>query len=561
MLRILPVVLGVCLLINAFGDRKFDPAETDHLLRLLTQQPRRSWLPYGTIHARHLQYQEFENKITDSSEVIHFDGDRYNWVVTLNPSESLDMNRSSTIGPDGVQTPTEDFLMNRTNQYIWNGQKQVRYYIASGYAIVALGQETASSSLFGPPTAGIVPWGHGDCSLAVLRLNGPTVYELNGENGTTVLLEYTETKYRPSAQVRFVLDPSADYAVLSYSIENELALLRNTYSDYQQIGGFRVPRKIMIERFDKRTDPARLISYDDWNFEHIEFKQPAEAVFTADFAPGTVVELQPSQSLKTFMYHAPENQDIEPLLEDKISLLSDSALHPGNCATAAVRHLSRKYGRPIAAEKLHSLVSSDTQTTRLTDLKAALEEAGFECMAVTTDITSLGKFSNCTKIVHLPVNNHYVIVDRIEADSVWVIDLLNRQFYWKKELKEFMQEWTDGTALLVSDSPIDVPLDSRFIYLETAQLASITGGNFGTYSCTDKLQDSEHILCDLPVGFLCSGLYYKIYERYGCKEDRNGGTCVGKMMIGYESTHCINNMNDGCTITGIWQARNIRACK
>lgn len=560
MLRIVSLVLVAFLTINAFGDRKLDPAETDLLLQLLTEQPRESWLPYGTITARHLQYKEFENKITDSSETIHFNEGRYNWEVTLNPDESLDMNRASSIGPDGIQPPSEDFLMNQSNQYLWNGQKQVRYYKASGYAIVALGQETGTASLFGPPTAGIVPWGHGDCSLGVLRANAPSAYEVSEDGGTRIVLEYTETKYRPAAQIRFVLDPAAGYAVLSYSIENDLALLRNTYSDYQQIGAFWIPKKIMIERFDKRTAPARLISYDDWQFENIVFARPSEQLFAAHFAPETVVELQPSQSLQTFMYQAPANQDIEPLLEDKISLLSQDA-QANNCATAAVRHLSRKFSRPIASERIYSMVSSVTRTTSLMDLKAVLEEAGLECMAVKTDIESLGSFSNCTKLVHLPINDHYVIVDRVEKDAVWVIDLINRKFYWKKDMAEFLQEWGEGTTLLVSDTPICVPLDSEFSYLDTGRMSEIKGGDFGSYSCTDKLQDTEHILCALPVGFLCSGAYYKIYERYGCKEDPAGGTCVGKMMVGYEFTQCINNINDGCTITGIWESRYIRACQ
>lgn len=109
MTRVLPIVLTAVLMINAFGDRRLEKSEIDHLLELLTQQTRMSWLPYGTIIARHLQYQEFENKITDSSEIIHFDGNRYNWQVTLNANESLDMNRSAMIGPDGIQPPSEDF--------------------------------------------------------------------------------------------------------------------------------------------------------------------------------------------------------------------------------------------------------------------------------------------------------------------------------------------------------------------------------------------------------------------------------------------------------------------
>lgn len=562
MSRIVPIlwILAgiVCI---AFADRKLDPAETGQLLQTLTQQPRQSWLPYGMIEARHLQYQEFENKITDSTEIIYFDGQRYCWQVNLNPDQSLDMN--SAVLPDLSQTqkPSEDFLLNQSNLYIWNGQKQVRYYKSSGYAIVLLGQEESSAAAFGPPTAGIIPWGHGDCSLAVLQANSPSAYELMTPEGVRIRLEYTETKYRPAARVTFLLDPAIGYAVVSHSIENDLALLRNTYDSYMQAGSFRVPRKIMMERFDKRSGQPKLISYDDWQFENVLFEKPDESRFVANFEPGTVVEMQPSQSVKTFMYQAPQDRNIEPLLEDKISIISAEAEEAGNCATAAVSHIARKFSKTITHERLASMVTGDTRKTTLMSIKTALEEVGLECMAVTTDIESLSKFSNCTKIVHLPLSNHYVIVDQVEPEWVWVIDLVNRKFYWKKQMDEFLLEWNEGTALLVSDTPISVPLDSRFSYLNTIQLSQIEGGDFGTYSCSDQLQITERVLCDLPIGFLCGGAYYKFYERYGCKEDANGSTCVGQQMVGYEFTHCINNINSGCTITGIWQSRYIRACQ
>lgn len=545
----------------SFADRRLEPAETEQLLQTLTLNPRQSWLPYGMITARHLQYQDFENKITDSTETIYFDGQRYCWEVSLNPDQSLDMNRSDSLDSQQMQPPSEDFLMNRSNLYLWNGQKQVRYYKASAYAVVTLGQEDRSQSQFGPPTAGIIPWGHGDCSLAVLRTNAPAAYELSNAEGTRILLEYTETKYRPAARISFLLDPAMDYAVLSYSVENDLALLRNTYNDYQRTGSFWIPAKIMIERFDKRSGAAKLLSYDDWQFQNIVFEKPEESRFVAGFETGTVVEMQPSQSMKTFMYQASEHLEIEPLLEDKIAIMSADPQTPGNCATAVISHVARKFSKTISPERMAQLVSSETRKTTLADFKAAIEEAGLECMAVTTDIASLGKFSNCVKIVHLPGSNHYAIVDRVEQDAVWVIDLVNRKFYWKKQMDEFLLEWSDGTALLVANSPINVPLDTQFNYLEAAKMSAIQGGDFGTYSCSDQIQITERVLCDLPIGFLCGGAYYKFYERYGCKEDANGSTCVGQKLVGYEFTHCINNINDGCTITGIWESRFIRACQ
>ncbi len=114
MTRIFPVLWMLAgIVCITFADRKLEPAETDQLLQTLTQQPRQSWLPYGMIEARHLQYQDFENKITDSTEIIYFDGQRYSWQVNLNPNQSLDMN--SAVLPDSSQTqkPSEDFLLIR----------------------------------------------------------------------------------------------------------------------------------------------------------------------------------------------------------------------------------------------------------------------------------------------------------------------------------------------------------------------------------------------------------------------------------------------------------------
>lgn len=232
--------------------------------------------------------------------------------------------------------------------------------------------------------------------------------------------------------------------------------------------------------------------------------------------------------------------------------------------TAAIQHIAKQYSKNILASQLGALVSAETKKTTLFDMKKILENADLNCMAITTDLETLEKIPDCTVILHLDISNHYVILDHVDEDGIWVIDLINRKFYVKKELGDFLQEWNRGIALLVSDNPITPPLDAEFRYLQADEMSQIQGGDFGTYSCTDQLQVTEQILCPEPMGgFLCGGAYYSFYERYGCMEDEDGGTCTGSKMISYQFVHCINNpyVQGACTTTTTWTNRYMRACQ
>ena len=95
-------------------------------------------------------------------------------------------------------------------------------------------------------------------------------------------------------------------------------------------------------------------------------------------------------------------------------------------------------------------------------------------------------------------------------------------------------------------------------------MAAIYGGaGFGTYSCTDLIHGNSQILCPPPIGgFLCCGTYYIFYERYGCIEDEDGGTCVGEPMPSYDYYYCRNDPSSqtGCGFYGEPIKRFIRAC-
>ncbi len=556
------ILMLACLILSlaavARADRLLDAEETKLLIKQLTDTPRRQWLSSGTLRARHLEYYAFENKVRESTETAYSNGTYVRLDVQLDEEQSTEVEVSG----DLARQLNQDFQLNRSRTFLWDGQKRVQYYESADYAVVSMNQATAPK-LCGPLTAGIVPWGHGDFTYLLLMSQSPKIYERTNDGQSQFVLTYINETTTPDINVTFVLDPSKANAVLDYTIENDLALLRQSYSDYLQVGDQWVPSKVLVERFDKRSGEPKLLSYEDWQFEEIDGTVPASGVFSLQYKNGTTVELHPGPGLKTFMYQASDRVDISKMLADKIELLK-AERGSVNCATAAMQHIANQFSKELQPEQLSGLISEQTQKTTLFGMKQTLESAGLNCMAVETELGTLKRIDGCATVLHLAVSNHYVLLDHVETDSVWIIDLTNRSFYTRLKIDDLMAEWNSGTALLVSDGPITPPLDATIRYLETDEMNRIQGGDFGTYSCTDLLQEDEQVLCAPPLaGFLCGGAYYVFYERYGCKEDANGGTCVGKKMIAYDYAQCINDPQEQgvCTTTNQWISRYRRACK
>ncbi|HOQ05317.1 MAG TPA: cysteine peptidase family C39 domain-containing protein [Anaerohalosphaeraceae bacterium] len=548
--------------------RIWTSAETETLLRTLTDSPRRYWIESGRIRAKHLNYRQAEDWLAQTEEIIIFDGQRFRWEITLDGDEQA-VPEPMKPGQKTLRVP--DKASNRNRIFVWDGNQYIRYYPNTEYAVISEQAASSAPVLRGPLTAEIVPWGHGDYALSALLSRQPIVQE-ETLNGRTVLrLSFTHQTITPPLQCVLLLDPAMNYAVLSLTLNSEAVHITTTYSDYSLTGGRWIPRTIRTERYARTAQGLDLISYDDWVFTEINTDTPAEDALKPHFKEGTLVEVHPGGGRESLLYHSREQTNISELMTEKMSLPSGLDESRQNCAQAAVQLLKRRFATSVlpssgpAAAAASSAAEPMTGLVSLYEVKQKLEQAGLYCLAVQTDIQTLQGLSDCGIIVHLPNQKHYLIVDKIDGGSVWTIDLSSRKFYWKWRIADFVRDWKEGTALLVADSPTRLPTQIKT--LEPTRLYEIVGGDgelYETYSCTQKIQEDDWIPCPMPIGgTLCYGLLYVFYPRYGCVEDENGGFCEGRPMDGMDVTPCLTDPLEygSCVITSEWHTTYIRACK
>jgi hypothetical protein len=188
-------------------------------------------------------------------------------------------------------------------------------------------------------------------------------------------------------------------------------------------------------------------------------------------------------------------------------------------------------------------------------MKQFAESRGLYCRAVKTDIKTLKGLNGCQVILHIPGKNHFVVLAGIDSDYVWCIDLANDKFFYRTEIDFFGMDWTEGTALLVSNRPIQ----GNFTEIGEDQLQSIIGST--GYSCTRLIQTYNVIYCGNPVVGVCEGYYEEYLTRYGC-EVAPSGSCTGSRMIRYKETPCIEYPYDPsqCAVTGEWTCYYMKAC-
>ncbi len=547
--------------VSAAG-RVWTSAETETLLRTLTDSPRQYWIEAGHIRVKHLQYRQADDWLAQSEESIIFDGQRFRWEIILEGDEQS-VPQPMRPGQKPLRVP--DKAANRHRVFVWDGQRYIRYYPTMDYAVVSEQPDASMVSLRGPLTAEIIPWGYGDYALSALQSRQPTVREEDRDGKTVLRLSFVYQKITPPLECVMLLDPSKDYAVLSVTLDSPAARISTTYSDYIQVGGRWVPRAIRTERHAKTGAEPELISYEDWVFTEIQAAVPSKEALTAPFKDGTLVEVHPGPGKESLLYYTRRQAPVAELLSEKLSQSRSGSGQP-DCASAAVQMLKRRFAAsvlPGTAPRAASAAASEQPMTSLHEVKQRLEQAGLYCLAVQTDLETLRGLSDCGIIVHLPNQQHYLIVDRIDSQFVWTIDLSSRKFYWKWQFDDFIRDWKDGTALLVADSPNRLPTQLRT--LDPMRLYEILGGDgeqYETYSCTQKIQNDDWIPCPVPVGgFICYGKIYIYYPRYGCVEDVNGGFCEGRPMDGMDSALCVNHPSlFGFCQVSEWYTTYIRAC-
>ncbi len=556
-MKIKNVALAVVLLFLAqnwaLAGRQLDRAEILQVFETLTRQPRKTWIPGGTIKATHSEYKSSDGYMTDSTVTVKYDGERFYWEIDV---DSRKKHVESGTEPAGrTSQDSFDLNWNRKRVFVWDGERYTMYFRPGNHAIVYENPTDIPVAVNGPLTAGIVPWGYGIFTLENLT-SAESVAEVDSEGHIHLRLSRTG-----APEIVFVLDPAKDYALLSSSMDYAGgSSVTKIYGDYELVSGKWIPTTIIIERHDDRKQPPELLSRDYWDFTFISPVIPQTNSFRALYEADALVEFYTPISSKALWYRYYSEVDTDSLLEKKLEIALTKDAQSQNCATVAMKHVLERLGKNVTDQELAKLVSGPNKSTSLYALRQFGRDLGFHCLAVKTDIATLKNLKDCQAILHLPAGNHYVVLEYIDDEYVWVIDLDSNKFFYRSGLREFGLTWSEGTALLVSDKLLDP--DPNNTLISDSELGNIIGsteGGLTDFTCSAVIQVYKYLGCPITDG-PCVGRYWIWPDRLGCEPAPEGNTCNGTDMVGNRSSACINQGIGSCTVTGAWITQAIRAC-
>ena len=597
------VVLAILCLFSisgiAFGDRRLERAEILQILQKLTSQPKKTWIAAGTIQATHEEYRAPEmtdataisteitneikeyqnssdkqelteelqkmkldaipfnvryrlsNEITmNSTVVVKFDGDRFYWEINVD-------SRRDSITPnaaleDNFMTGKFNLEWNGKRIFSWDGQKYTMYSLPANRVMV----DTTNSYphvVNGPLTAGIVPWGYGLYTYKNLSAatSSATEMYINGQTQIHLTLNNSD-----GSEMSFVLDAGRDYALISHLTDDLDKVISRQYDNYQLVSGALVPMTISIEQNDTLTN--RLLATDFWNITSISGDTPSIGSLSVEYEPGALIEYRSNVTDKPALYRYSYTVDLDQLLTERLDYAASESVQAQNCATAALKYAASKLGKDLTYGQLAQMVDRPRGVTSLDTMKNFAGRSGLYCRAVKTDVQTLKALSGCQVILHFPKKNHFVALEGIDDEYAWSVDLSKDKFYYRTDLNFLDMDWTEGTALLISDRPIQ--LQGNVTEIADSRLSSIVGGS--GYSCTYLLQEYNIIFCSNPVPGICLGYYEGYVTRYGC-ESAESGSCVEERMVRLAQTFCIVDPYNpyACDITGEWTFFYMRACR
>jgi hypothetical protein len=595
---LLTVAFLLSFICTAFADRKLDRTEILQILQELTSQPKKTWIPAGTIEATHEEYRapkttdvneinsqisvkvqkyqnnpdkreltenlqkmkldaipfnvnyRLSNEYTMSSAVtVRFDGDRFYWEINVD-------SRSDSVKPGkdlAGNFMTEQFNLdwNVKRIFAWNGENYTTYFLPVNHAMVD-STENTPHVVNGPLTAGIIPWGYGLYTYESLSDATSSAVEKNVDGQTQIHLTLNNPD---GSETVLVMDPQKEHAVISCSISGKgNSVISKQYSDYRLISGNWVPTTILLERYEAESN--RLLARDIWDITSIDGNAPGVNSFNVSYEDDALIEHRSHLTDEPLMYHYSNTVDTDLLLAERLAFAASEGTQPQNCATVSLKYAASQLGEDVTDKGLAQLVSEPNKDTSLYAMKEFVEGLGLYCRAVTTDIQTLKNLDGCEVILHIPWKSHFIVLGGIDSEYVWTIDLASNQFYYRTDLNFFEMDWTEGTALLVSNQPIQLQGNSTEI--DDVQLNSITGG--AGYSCTRLLQQYYVIFCEVVLGE-CMGYYEEHYRRLGC-ESALSGTCSNRVLLRYKESPCIEDPYDpyNCDVTGEWTSYYMRAC-
>jgi len=574
----------------AFGDRQLERAEILQILQKLTSQPRKTWISAGEIQATHEEYrasrttnpneinsqisqaiQEYQNnpnkrELTEelqkmkldaipfnvryrlsneytmnSSVVVKYDGERFSWEISEN-------SRTDSVkpGPDlegNDMTNDFDLAWNARRRFTWDGQKYTIYSLSGNNAMV----DTTGSLphvVNGPLTAGLIPWGYGLYTYKNLSAAESSASEkyVGGQTQLHLTLNNLD-----GLEMLLVMDTDKDYALVSYVIEGVDTTISTQYAGYRKVAGCWIPMTISIERYDALTN--RLLASDIWDLTSVSDNTPAMGSFSVAYEADALIEYHSPVTDKPVIYRYSHMLNTDLLLAERLAFAASEGIQAQNCATASMKYAASQLGKDITDRQLAKLVSGPNQDTSLHAMKDLALSLGLYCRAVRTDIQTLRNLSGCQVILHIPKNNHFVVLGDIDSEYVWSIDLTKDRFCYRTDINFFGMDWTEGIALLVSDRPIMYGAND----IDDGGLRAITGGT--GYTCTNFLQEYDVVFCDYD----CGGYYEYYPTRYGC-ETAESGYCMSSKMLRCAECPCILDYDMDCEVNGDWVFHYMRAC-
>lgn len=594
---LLAVVLLLFVSRAGFADRELDSVEILQIFQKLTEQPKKTWIPAGTIEANHEEYrapkiteystiedkikktiQEYQdnpakpeltsdlqkmkldaipfnvryelcNEYTMTSTVIvKFDGQRSYCEINVK-------SRTDSVKPDkdlAGNFMTEQFNLewNGRRIFAWDGEKYTTYDLPVNNAIInaAGGAPNVSN---GPFTAGFVPWGYGFYSYESLAAMDSSAVEKDVDGHKEVHLRIRDSG---GLEMVFVMDPQKDYALLSCTITGRgNSVILKQYGSYELVSGNWVPRIILLEKYEAGSN--RLLARNLWDITSVDGNVPESHSFGVNYEADALVEYFSEITERPAMYRYSETIDTEQLLAERLAFAANEGVQPQNCATAALKYVLPRLGKNVTDEQLAELVGEPDRTTSLYAMKEFARDQGLYCRAVKTDIETLRSLGNCEVILYIPGKKHFVVLAGIDASYIWTIDLASNRFYYRTDVHFFGMDWTEGVALLLSR---DVT-GGEFADISDSELADIAGA--AGYTCTLLLQNAYIVLCPLDEPW-CQGYYEKWHKRYGC-ESAEDGSCTYLWLKRYSRIPCVWDLYEPyiCTTTERWTHYYMRACE
>jgi len=402
-------------------------------------------------------------------------------------------------------------------------------------------------SVNGPLTAGLISWGYGPFTYENLSAAEVSATEVLLDGVTQIQMTVV---HAGGSTTDLTLDPSKGYAVTSCMLRGFGDRVMTYHcSGYQQVGGRWVPTTILVEHLDVLTDA--LLRSDRWTITSLDDRTPTADEFTVEFQADAYIEYVSTVTAEPAAYLYSHSVDTDQLLAERLTYAATQDSISQNCATVALKQTALELGKSIPSTTLASLVGPAGQTS-LYDMKQFAQGAGLYCRAVQTDLATLKTLAGVKAILHIPGKDHFVLLDRIDDRYVWLIDLTNDRFYYRKSVDFFPMEWSEGIALLVSDQPVV----GTFANIDDATLGTIVGSD--GWDCTRVIQEGYVIYCDyVPPG--CGGILSLFFTRYGC-DPAPSGTCPVLYLVRFQNAPCFPDPIQDCAI-GAWTFYYMKACR